>query len=343
MLCRTQPLTGKRYNSIDLFKFIMAFAVVAIHTHPLEACTNDNLFLAYDLLVSMAVPFFFLASGYLLAVKMHWPYGNECDLARIRTHLKKTTQMYITWTLIYLPLAVHHFITAGTSPSQAVWLYIKGFLFVGEQYNSWHLWYLLSTIYALLLIWGVLKAWKSPKLLILISIIASVARMGCSILVETERDLFPAFAFLKKLLITLFINGRILTGMVYIPIGMLLAYKRIPVLLNWVGLVIGFAANFFVDNAIISSYLLIITSIALFGIVENTDLKDKPIYAKLRTMSTTIYLLHMYIWTFYYSIANKNNVYGIDSFLVTSLVCVVVSLIVVFITEKRKSKSRVGK
>lgn len=45
-------------NCIDLFKFIMAIAVVAIHTHPLENCTSGVLFKIYEIMVNMAVPLY---------------------------------------------------------------------------------------------------------------------------------------------------------------------------------------------------------------------------------------------------------------------------------------------
>ena len=45
--------------SIDLFKLIMAYAVVAIHTNPLALCTIDLINDIYKTLVAFAVPFFF--------------------------------------------------------------------------------------------------------------------------------------------------------------------------------------------------------------------------------------------------------------------------------------------
>ena len=45
--------------SLDLCKFIMAFAVIAIHTDPLVDCSNAAMSRIGYLLLSMAVPFFF--------------------------------------------------------------------------------------------------------------------------------------------------------------------------------------------------------------------------------------------------------------------------------------------
>ncbi len=126
--------------------------------------------------------------------------------------------------------------------------------------------------------------------------------------------------------------------MVYIPIGMLLAHKQIPAVWNWVGLVIGYTANFFVSDEIMSSYLLMITSIALFGIIEKIGLKNNSIYGYFRNMSTIIYLIHMYIWSFYYKIVYGEKTFGIDSFLVTSIVSTIISFAMVYINEIRKRR-----
>ena len=53
-------------NSIDLVKLLMAVCVVAIHTEPLINCNNSFVQSICDSIVRCAVPFFFLASGFLL-------------------------------------------------------------------------------------------------------------------------------------------------------------------------------------------------------------------------------------------------------------------------------------
>lgn len=205
----------------------MAFAVVAIHTHPLENCTNSYLLTAYDLVVSMAVPFFFLSSGYLLAIKISWSYANNMDNTnKVLRQLKRIVQMYLIWTAAYFPLATYHFISSGTSPIKAALLYIRGLLFIGEQYNSWQLWYLLSTIYALLVILYILKKRNSPKHLVLLSITASIFSVGLSALVGYEGNMPFVLQTIKKLVSYSISNGRIISGMIYIPIGMLLARNQ---------------------------------------------------------------------------------------------------------------------
>lgn len=67
-------MKDRQYHSIDLAKFIMAIAVIAIHTNPLINYNNIGINYIYNNLVSMAVPFFFISSGYLLSKKLNFPY-----------------------------------------------------------------------------------------------------------------------------------------------------------------------------------------------------------------------------------------------------------------------------
>ena len=221
---------------------------------------------------------------------------------------------------------------------KAVVSYITRFLFIGEQYNSWHLWYLLSTIYALLaiyiLLFGIKKS--TTNSLILLSVIASVFSIGISVLFTCKGEMPAVLQGIKKLIDWNIVNGRTLRGMIYIPVGMVLANKKIPFIVNLSVLILGFVANFFINNLIINNYALIFTAIALFGIVEKIKLKNSDIYPKLRTISISIYFTHMYIWTFYYSIVYGKKTFGWDSFLVTSVIATALSLAVEYVKNSRQ-------
>ena len=85
------------YNSIDLFKFIMALCVVAIHTNPMANCSNVFLNRVYENTVNCAVPFFFLSSGYLLAKRLDWPYDQVDRLSQ-----KGTSSIIYVYIYIYI-------------------------------------------------------------------------------------------------------------------------------------------------------------------------------------------------------------------------------------------------
>ena len=138
----------RQNNSIDVAKLLMSLVVVAIHTNPLANLNNEDAIILFDKFVNIAVPFFFIASGYFLAKKIIMPICNE-NVRVIKKYLAKILKMYIFWMLLYTPLEIYHFIKSGTPIIKELMLYARGLFFVGQQYNSWQLWYLLSVIYSL--------------------------------------------------------------------------------------------------------------------------------------------------------------------------------------------------
>lgn len=123
--------------------------------------------------------------------------------------------------------------------------------------------------------------------------------------------------------------------MIYIPIGMYLAHNKISKKLYGIMFVGGFIVNYFIDNEIFSSFILVVTSIGFFGIVECVKLNNSNIYGILRNMSTRIYLIHMYVWTFYYLLMYGKKTYGIDSFIVVSMGATIVAIIHYWLKKNR--------
>ena len=205
----------KKYNSIDIIKFIMAFAVIAAHTHPLEQNENE----LYSLVIRMAVPIFFLASGFFLAMKIQNAKDNNEDyIGQIKSYLIKIVKMYVIWSIIYFPLAIYGYILDGTSFPYAILLYIRGFFFIGEHYNSWPLWYLLSTIYALVFILLCYKKKISLKKIVFIGLCISIISFSLDSLATYNGQLPNLLLLLQKIVKYSISNGRILQGCIYIYI-----------------------------------------------------------------------------------------------------------------------------
>lgn len=94
------------------------------------------------------------------------------------------------------------------------------------------------------------------------SVVFSLIYIGFSWLVNCENNLPSILMIVQKIIIYSVANGRIFEGGVYIPIGMLLAKKKIPQYLNYMLFLCCFECNIILTNSIISSYLLIITAVA---------------------------------------------------------------------------------
>ncbi len=86
---------SRRCPALDRFRLLSAVLVVMIHTSPLSSYTALGDFLLTRVLSRVAVPFFFMVSGYFLA---------KDDYRSAASFLKKTALLYAAAILVYLPL-----------------------------------------------------------------------------------------------------------------------------------------------------------------------------------------------------------------------------------------------
>lgn len=330
-------ISKKSYNSIDVFKFVFSFAVVAIHTNPLVNCNIEFAVRFVNSVTSLAVPFFFLASGFFLGNKLSFEEAAvEDDSKAIKKYIARITKMYLLWMLIYTPLAIIHYAKEGLTFFNALFRYVVGLIITGEQYNNWVLWYLLSTIYAAIIIFAMIRCVRGGKIrnLVILALISSVIVATFTWIGSYNLELSGVLLYGQKIVRNVFSSGRIFNGLVYLPIGIILSKKSITMSLNYVMFILGFILSIFLTDNIASTVLLIPTSIGLFGIIENLSY-IRGEFSKLRKMSTIIYLIHLYVWTCYYMILYGKKTYGIDHFIVVAIVSTLIALLGCHIKERR--------
>lgn len=317
----------KKYNSFDVFKLIMAIVVIAIHTRPLENCSIMIVNNIYKIITFWAVPFFFITTGFLLANKMEYPYSDEASLKRMKNYILRTVKLYIFWSIIYFPLAVLEYVKNDISLQRSILLYIRGLFLVGEHYNSYILWYLLSTIYGLSIIYILLSKKVSFKKILMISTGIMVLSIFLDNIVEYSENLQGLFKLFVTLVENSIFNGRILRGIFYIPLGMLLNQIDIKPKVNKVFLILGSIIAFFSKNNIIFTISSIVSIVGVFNIIKNINLKDHDRYIIYRKISTYTFFLHMYVWTIYYAIRYGEKTFGIDSFIYTTVITILISYV----------------
>lgn len=317
-------------------KIIMAIFVIAIHTHPLETIQGTLYYKIYTILVGIAVPFFFISSGYLVFKKMKGKYDDKDNIDILKKYIVKTIKLYIMWNIIYLPLAIYGYIKNGNSILESVLLYLRGLFVIGEHYYSWMLWYLLATIYGNIVILILLKhKCKEWQILVCSLIVFIISNIITHIVKETD-NVNALFNMLKNLIKYTIVNGRIFQGFTYISIGMYLSKKQINIdrkkLIKLV--VVSFVLEVFFNNAIFNLLLYIF----IFYAVISINLEDRKIYYYFRKMSTILYFIHMWIFFIYSIVVGMENCYGANAFFVTIVVSLFFSIIIMGIQERRKSK-----
>lgn len=131
-----------RTPALDRFRVLAAVLVLTIHTSPLASYAPDADFWLTRVLARLAVPFFFLVTGYFLG---------RSDFAHLPRFLKKTAGLYLAAILLYLPLNVY---SKNLTSWQDV---LRGLFFDGTFY---HLWYFPAVLLGSVLAWLLLKAGK---------------------------------------------------------------------------------------------------------------------------------------------------------------------------------------
>ena len=140
------------------------------------------------------------------------------------------------WNIIYFPLALIGYKNSDSTILYAVMDYIRGLLFVGEHYNSWILWYLLSTTYSLIFIAICKKYCFSNKQILGIGTFLWLWAVALTLVSKNMLSLnSEGLNSIVGIFIKFFLSGRIFTGIFYIPLGMTV-YKMKK--WNWKGSVI---------------------------------------------------------------------------------------------------------
>ena len=276
-------------------KFAMAIVVVAIHTRPELSFSSPIAISLCEAVYSLAVPFFFMASGFLLFRKISFPLNEEGE-QRIKAYLKKICKLYLIWTVIYLPLTVYGFYLDGLPFLKSVAIFIRNILLIGENYMSWPLWYLLALIVAVGIIYVLLKLKLSMNWIVAISTFMAIIGIGLDYCNENAIlhpfiDLYFS-AFLKT-------RNGFFVGFFYVALGMQLSHKEklnMPLLFT-IGLlgIIGMIMEAPLSSA------LIVWAIFVISISLTPQLTNMEVTVKCRLMSSIVYFIHM-LWMAFFVI-----------------------------------------
>lgn len=276
----------REFNGIDCMKLIMAVFVVAIHTAPQSVIRYPYVPSLLESVYSLAVPFFFTASGFLLFNNLGDDTPKREKLRRLTKYIRKAVRLYLIWTTIYLPFTVYGLYLDNVGFVKSVAIFLRNIVFIGENYLSWHLWFLLAMIVAGGLIYlMVLLDWKSLSMYI-VAILLFVIGFGLDYLHSL------GFAEIYYKIFDTTRNG-LFQGFPFIMVGIFIAQgnivsKQYQVILFILSLVIYMCG-------VKLMALLVIYS--LFSMVISMAFKKRPdnLYANIRLTSTVVYFTHM-VW-----------------------------------------------
>ncbi len=304
--------------ALNVGKFVMALLVVAIHTRPADSLPPAFGPL-FDSVSRFAVPFFFLCTGFLLGQRMEQPAGCARNLDMLKLRIKKLTGLYLFWTVLYLPPAVLHYRDMGLTFRAAAGMYLRWLFLVDEHCNSWMLWYLLSSIYGLCMIFLILKFTGSERLVWACGLVCMALSLWFDALIDGGVIPPGIPGQVYRLVDATILNGRLLRGFFYLPFGMLLA-KRLPRPAAAAALLAAGLAGAWALRAVpmAGGLCFVAADLGLFALTAQLPLRDRPFFRALRTASSVVYFTHMYLWMFWYTVTGRGLTYGMPAFLWTT-------------------------
>jgi hypothetical protein len=164
-------LDSKTYVGIDVWKFVMSFAVIAIHSQSPHGEYPGCI----KWFITLAVPFFFIVSGFLLASKLEGIDSVGSKRALLYARFKQMSRLFSSWLIIYLPIAVYLAVMNDAVWYRAVASYIIQVLFYGQSAYAWPLWYVYSMAIVSYLIYKFFyKSQKARIFLAFTFVIASI-------------------------------------------------------------------------------------------------------------------------------------------------------------------------
>ena len=297
-------LNRKNYNGIDLFKFIFAVIVVMIHAKPFADISETFNWFISNSLFNLAVPFFFITSGFLLFGKIKNISNSIEKVNAVKKYVLHILKIYVVWTVLWLPLKMLGWYTGGGITTKKLFSHLLDFILTGTTGDA--LWYLLALVFSAIVYSFITKNGQKRRKLILI---ASAVIYLVGVLISSYNQLFDGFVLVDWYFgIFGSVDNGLFVGLIMFSIGAEVAFgmPKLKTKFTTIVAIIAFIAMFlevilvyklgYNRNGVCELFLLPIVSLFLFLTVLNIDLRgNDEKYKKMRDYSVLIYVGHCYV------------------------------------------------
>lgn len=322
-------LDADKYDNIDYAKLVLAVFVIAAHSCPEQTVESDFIRNCLYQLWRVAVPLFFIFSGFLLWRKAKSLPKPE-KLTRIKKFIRHSLKLYLVWTCIYLPYSIYGFYLDGISVAKSAVIFLRNLFLVGENYFSWHLWYMHGMLVAGVILFALVK-WNY-KLLTMCAVAVVLALTGQLIDWMTCHSVDTKALSYYYLLFTTTRNG-VFMGFPFIVIGVFVAEKGVAGsrLLSVLLLLLGVGA--YITGQVFTADMITVFAVAQILFKMPALKLGETVAGKCRFASTVIYFIHM-IW-----IGALTFIFTVDSPPLKFLLAVVLSsIIAIYASVNQDSK-----
>lgn len=296
----------ERNVRLDYFKIFLSILVITIHTQNLWGEQSLFGWLISNGVARIAVPIFFIISGYFISQKLE-------DNQRLKRYLRHILIIYIVWTIIYLPVYCN-----TIEPRSFI-----TFAFLGY----YHLWFLPALLLGILILKGIRKFIKNNTFILLIGFLLFIT----GYLMENAglpyrtfyNGIFFGFPFIS---LGYYIRNsnlkRTLWGS-YLYIILFISFITLLAESYW-----GYKALFY-HNIFISLYIL--CPVLFMCVIKAPRYTTKP--NDISKLAAGIYFVHILVATLIIPISEINNIYKLPLIMIVSIL---LSIFIVIINKRIK-------
>lgn len=293
-------MNNNHYPWIDRIKYLVSFLVLVIHFRPLSDYNPIIDFSSAQIVSRIAVPFFFISSGYFLGV-------NGLSKENVIKSIKKNFKLYLVWTVLYLPISVLFFMPEFGN-------ILVNFTVLGFYY---HLWFIPALLFSLVAMYFLNKYLKPLTITIISFIFFCVGVFG-----DAYYGLLPKGILLDLMnqFLQIFRTTRngLFFGFLFVALGYLIQktqiQDRIRVKYAWIGFILSYSLMF-VEMGLLMTYTEPFEYNMYFSMIPTTffllvlclHYPSETSGQDYRIKSGVIYFSHFLVYYFMYGLFSLLN------------------------------------
>lgn len=329
-------MNKKENGTIDIAKFVFSLLIVSIHTQPFIDCSEVFNCYFENVFSRMAVCLFFVISGYYFFKGIDFENGkikkSKGNRKKLLRYVVRVSVLYTVWSIIYLLLMIPEWYETG-------WFSFNAFLDFGISFffkqSYYHLWFLLSLIYAIPIMYFVLRFIKL-KFFAIVSLIIYIF----GVLSDSYSFIGLPINVISQTMLSVFPRLRTVIFCVIPLISISLLVDKINISAKKsISLALCFFTGYSVEAMLIYSFtenkdnftyllLTIPTALLMFSALKMINIEIKNGYL-LRKSSTIIYCVHPLIINLFQLIINHDEINSLLYFAIVAVTSMLISFLLI--------------
>lgn len=289
----------RQYPGLDVVKFILALLVAQRHVIQIFFVESSRWrTLIGSWLSNLAVPVFFIISGFLLFRKVE---ERDRNPQVIRRFCWRSIRLYLLWSVLYWGTDFYNWYHGEQDLAAGIREYTHRFLF---DSTIPQLWYLPALAVAGFLVWFFYT--RGMKLWLIL--IAGAALLAAGVIGDNwyfnqrlPMRMQQGLQMYRQVFLTM--RNGVFYGFFYVAVGLAFARtrRRLPVWAAFSSFAASLAAMYWeVTHCYNTNFTFFAApaAIFLFMAASQLELPERKLYPRLRAMSEWIYLSHFYFFYF---------------------------------------------